>query len=141
MLEKGIAVVTVGFPATGKFFSVLFNFYFIKTELNFFIFMQCIGLTGGRVRFCLSASHTREMLDKVNRKLVVVDLEYKKKIFSLSKIQKALEAIDVCGDICGIRHSQLNKHRSLKEIREYESYLEQCGANNTDSDKPEKTIY
>ena len=40
MLEKGIAVVTVGFPAT--------------------------GLTGGRVRFCLSASHTREMLDKVS---------------------------------------------------------------------------
>jgi hypothetical protein len=41
MLEHGIAVVTVGFPAT--------------------------SLTGARVRFCLSASHTREMLDKVNR--------------------------------------------------------------------------
>ena len=40
MLEKRIAVVTVGFPAT--------------------------GLTGGRVRFCLSAAHTREMLDKVS---------------------------------------------------------------------------
>ena len=40
MLERGIAVVTVGFPAT--------------------------GLTGGRVRFCLSAAHTREMLDKVS---------------------------------------------------------------------------
>ena len=39
MLEKGVACVTVGFPAT--------------------------GLTGGRVRFCLSAAHTREMLDKV----------------------------------------------------------------------------
>jgi serine palmitoyltransferase len=39
MLEHGVACVTVGFPAT--------------------------GLTGGRVRFCLSASHTREMLDKV----------------------------------------------------------------------------
>jgi hypothetical protein len=39
MLDKGIAVVTVGFPAT--------------------------GLTGGRVRFCISAAHTREMLDKV----------------------------------------------------------------------------
>jgi hypothetical protein len=39
MLEHGIAVVTVGFPAT--------------------------SLTGARVRFCLSASHTREMLDKV----------------------------------------------------------------------------
>jgi hypothetical protein len=40
MLEKGIACVTVGFPAT--------------------------GLTGARVRFCLSAAHTREMLDKVS---------------------------------------------------------------------------
>jgi serine palmitoyltransferase len=42
MLEKRIAVVTVGFPAT--------------------------GLTGGRVRFCLSAAHTREMLDQVSFK-------------------------------------------------------------------------
>ena len=41
MLERGVAVVTVGFPAT--------------------------PLTGGRVRFCLSAAHTKEMLDKVNR--------------------------------------------------------------------------
>jgi 7-keto-8-aminopelargonate synthetase-like enzyme len=40
MLEKGIAVVTVGFPAT--------------------------DLPGGRVRFCLSAAHTREMLDQVS---------------------------------------------------------------------------
>ena len=48
MLEKGIAVVTVGFPAT--------------------------GLTGGRVRFCLSAAHTREMLDKVS---FFLDLKYK----------------------------------------------------------------
>lgn len=39
MLERGIAVVTVGFPAT--------------------------VLAGGRVRFCISAAHTREMLDKV----------------------------------------------------------------------------
>lgn len=42
MLEHGVAVVTVGFPAT--------------------------ELTGGRVRFCLSAAHTKEMLDKVNKK-------------------------------------------------------------------------
>ena len=41
MLDHGVAVVTVGFPAT--------------------------ELTGGRVRFCLSAAHTREMLDKVNK--------------------------------------------------------------------------
>ena len=39
MLEHGVACVTVGFPAT--------------------------GLTGGRVRFCLSAAHTREMLNQV----------------------------------------------------------------------------
>jgi len=39
MLEMGVAVVSVGFPAT--------------------------SLIGGRVRFCVSAAHTREMLDKV----------------------------------------------------------------------------
>ena len=39
MLERGIAVVVVGFPAT--------------------------PLNGARVRFCISAAHTREMLDKV----------------------------------------------------------------------------
>ena len=39
MLERGVAVVTVGFPAT--------------------------PVTGGRVRFCVSAAHTRQMLDKV----------------------------------------------------------------------------
>jgi serine palmitoyltransferase len=70
MLEKGIAVVTVGFPAT--------------------------GLTGGRVRFCISAAHTREMLDK------------------------ALEAIDECGHLTGVRYSQLNQHRTFKQVREYE---------------------
>ncbi len=48
MLEHGVACVTVGFPAT--------------------------GLTGGRVRFCLSAAHTREMLDKVNMKFLLFDL-------------------------------------------------------------------
>ena len=40
MLKRGVAVVTVGFPAT--------------------------PLVLGRVRFCLSASHTKEMLDAVN---------------------------------------------------------------------------
>jgi serine palmitoyltransferase len=39
MLKRGVAVVTVGFPAT--------------------------PLVLGRVRFCLSASHTKEMLDEV----------------------------------------------------------------------------
>jgi serine palmitoyltransferase len=74
MLEHGVACVTVGFPAT--------------------------GLTGGRVRFCLSAAHTREMLDK------------------------ALEAMDVCGHMCGVRYSQINPHRTLKQVREYEASLQ-----------------
>lgn len=39
MLKRGVTVVTVGFPAT--------------------------PLVLGRVRFCLSASHTKEMLDEV----------------------------------------------------------------------------
>ncbi len=39
MLKRGVAVVTVGFPAT--------------------------PLVLGRVRFCLSASDTKEMLDEV----------------------------------------------------------------------------
>lgn len=41
MLRRGIAVVTVGFPAT--------------------------RLVEARVRFCISASHTRQMLDTVNK--------------------------------------------------------------------------
>jgi len=41
MLKRNVAVVTVGFPAT--------------------------PLVLGRVRFCLSASHTKEMLDEVNQ--------------------------------------------------------------------------
>lgn len=90
MLEKGIAVVTVGFPAT--------------------------GLTGGRVRFCLSAAHTREMLDK------------------------ALEAIDECGHMTGVRYSQLNKHRTLNEVREYEAQLEKKQHQKQLIENPEKTI-
>lgn len=70
MLEHGVACVTVGFPAT--------------------------SLTGGRVRFCLSAAHTREMLDK------------------------ALNAMDICGHMCGLRYSQINKHRTLGEVFEFE---------------------
>ncbi len=42
MLKRGCAVVTVGFPAT--------------------------ALTDSRVRFCISAGHTKEMLDHVNLK-------------------------------------------------------------------------
>ena len=56
MLKRGIAVVTVGFPAT--------------------------RLTESRVRFCLSASHTKEMLDK------------------------ALAAIDEVGDLLYLKYSK-----------------------------------
>ncbi len=58
MLKRGIAVVTVGFPAT--------------------------RLTESRVRFCLSASHTKEMLDK------------------------ALEAIDEVGDLLYMKYSRIS---------------------------------
>lgn len=39
LTKRGVAAVGVGFPAT--------------------------KITGGRMRFCLSAAHTKEMLDKV----------------------------------------------------------------------------
>ena len=65
MLEHGVAIVSVGYPAT--------------------------VLTGARVRFCLSASHTREMLDKV------------------------LEAIDKCGDVISVKFSKKNPHISFSE--------------------------
>jgi len=48
MLKRGCAVVTVGFPAT--------------------------LLTESRVRFCLSAGHTKEMLDRV-KVLVLIEIE------------------------------------------------------------------
>ena len=103
MLEKKIACVTVGFPAT--------------------------GLTGGRVRFCLSAAHTRQMLDKVSRLISVshcfpcVRLLTELLLSSLNP-QQALEEIDVCGHMCGVRYSQLNPHRTLKQVREWEKSLE-----------------
>ena len=46
MLKRGVAVVTVGFPAT--------------------------PLVLGRVRFCLSASHTKEMLDEVKQNVPII---------------------------------------------------------------------
>jgi len=58
-------VVSVGFPAT--------------------------VLTGARVRFCISAAHTLEMLDKV------------------------LEAIDECGDLIGVKFSKKKPHLKIKE--------------------------
>ena len=68
MLEQGVAVVTVGFPAT--------------------------GLNGARVRFCLSASHTREMLDKV------------------------LEAVDNANKWITIKYSKYNKHLSWNQVKD-----------------------
>ncbi|CAF0806522.1 unnamed protein product [Didymodactylos carnosus] len=67
MLARGIAVVTVGFPAT--------------------------KLVEARVRFCISASHTREMLDK------------------------ALSAIDEVGDTISLRYSKRYEHRRLKDLK------------------------
>jgi serine palmitoyltransferase len=77
MLERGIACVSVGFPAT--------------------------GLTGGRVRFCLSAAHTTEMLDKV------------------------LETIDECGEYIGLKFSQKYPHVSFKEQKEMDGkFFKKC---------------
>jgi serine palmitoyltransferase len=73
MLKRGIAVVTVGFPAT--------------------------PLTESRVRFCLSASHTKEMLDK------------------------ALAAIDEVGDLLSMKYSRKNRAKSLKEA------IKECSIN------------
>ncbi|CAF0762291.1 unnamed protein product [Rotaria sordida] len=60
MLKRGCAVVTVGFPAT--------------------------HLTESRVRFCLSAGHTKEMLDH------------------------ALRAMDEVGHLVSLRYSKQNPH-------------------------------
>ena len=76
------------------------------------------------------------MLDKVSEFNIKFMLEQKKLLKIIFYFKKALEAIDVCADVCGIRYSQINKHRSLKEIRELESYSE-----GHESVKPEKTIY
>ncbi|CAF1346495.1 unnamed protein product [Adineta ricciae] len=66
MLRRGIAVVTVGFPAT--------------------------KLLEARVRFCLSAAHTRPMLDA------------------------ALAAIDEVGTDIRLRYSSRHVHRRLKDL-------------------------
>ncbi|CAF3945932.1 unnamed protein product [Rotaria sp. Silwood2] len=65
MLKRGVAVVTVGFPAT--------------------------PLVLGRVRFCLSASHTKEMLDEV------------------------LKHAEEVGDLLNMRKSKLNPKRPFHE--------------------------
>ncbi|CAF0926045.1 unnamed protein product [Rotaria sp. Silwood1] len=66
MLRRGIAVVTVGFPAT--------------------------KLLDARVRFCISAAHTRQMLDT------------------------ALTAIDEVGAEISLRYSTRHKSRRLREL-------------------------
>ncbi|CAF0739602.1 unnamed protein product [Adineta steineri] len=66
MLRRGVAVVTVGFPAT--------------------------KLLDARVRFCISAAHTRQMLDT------------------------ALMAIDEVGTDISLRYSTRHKSRRLREL-------------------------
>lgn len=66
MLKRGCAVVTVGFPAT--------------------------SLTESRVRFCISAGHTKEMLDH------------------------ALQALDEVGHLVSLRYSKRNAHRRWNEL-------------------------
>lgn len=79
MLKRGCAVVTVGFPAT--------------------------LLTESRVRFCISAGHTKEMLDH------------------------ALQAMDEVGHLVSLRYSKRNPHRRWNELKrsdydvEYKSLL------------------
>ncbi len=29
--------------------------------------------------------------------------------------------MDVCGHMCGVRYSQINPHRTLKQVREFEA--------------------
>lgn len=65
MLKRGVSVVTVGFPAT--------------------------PLVLGRVRFCLSASHTKEMLDEV------------------------LKHAEEVGDLLNMRQSKLNPKKAFHE--------------------------
>jgi hypothetical protein len=49
---------------------------------------------------------------------------------------QALEAIDECGHLTGVKSSQLNKQRTLKEVREYELRL----LNEQRASNVEKTI-
>ncbi|CAF3971204.1 unnamed protein product [Rotaria sp. Silwood2] len=68
MLKRGCAVVTVGFPAT--------------------------LLTESRVRFCISAGHTKKMLDH------------------------ALQAMDEVGDLVSLRYSKRNPPRRWHELNQ-----------------------
>lgn len=66
MLKRNIAVVSVGYPA--------------------------VPLTETRIRICLSASHTREMLDE------------------------ALKTIDEVGQLLSIKYSRKYSAKSFQEI-------------------------
>lgn len=33
--------------------------------------------------------------------------------------------MDVCGEMCGVRYSQINPHRTLKQVREFEAKQQQ----------------
>ncbi len=55
--------------------------------------------------------------------------------------------MDICGHMCGVRYSQINPHRSLKEVREFESMMLSQSAsaasfieNNRPKNNPEKKI-
>ncbi|EGD81710.1 hypothetical protein PTSG_02421 [Salpingoeca rosetta] len=68
MKKRGIAVVVVGYPAT--------------------------PIVESRVRFCISASHTREQLDQ------------------------ALQALDEVADLLGLKYSQHHKPRAFRDIKQ-----------------------
>src|SRR5688500_3648620 len=80
LIEYGIATVGVGFPAT--------------------------PLVEGRIRFCISASHTKEMLDKVSKEYLEIFVFV---IYYLYLIQQAVELMGkIGGDVCA-RSSKLPK--------------------------------
>jgi hypothetical protein len=82
MLKRGVSVVTVGFPAT--------------------------PLVLGRVRFCLSASHTKEMLDEVRLSTETTS------DFDMHSIQVLKHAEEV-GDLLNMRQSKLNPKKAFHE--------------------------
>ena len=84
MLKRGVSVVTVGFPAT--------------------------PLVLGRVRFCLSASHTQDMLDHVRR----IVFRSSTAPLTLAHLQVLKHAEEV-GDLLNMRKSKINPKRPFHE--------------------------
>jgi serine palmitoyltransferase len=76
LIKRGVASVSVGFPAT--------------------------RITESRSRFCISASHTKEMLDKVCsflfRVMWIIDNTFD---------HQAIEAMDEVGDLLRLKYSRL----------------------------------